>query len=395
MRTMIVTVLVVALAATAFAATMDKPPRAANTQYAGWKHGPSTDPGFFPVAVWLQAPKNAPKYQAIGINVYIGQWKGPTEKDLAELKKHGMKVICDQNEVGLKHKDDPTIIGWMHGDEPDNCKRNADDTKWIPVAKPDEIIADYKRMKAKDPTRPVYLNLGCKVADDKYKGSWVGDHQIYVEFLKGCDIVSYDIYPAKSSKPHLKGNLWYVPLGVDRLYTWADGGRTIVWNILECTPNAEKKPTPRDIRAEVWMSLVHGSTGICYFVHQFRPTFIEAGLLAYPEMAKAVGEINRQIHDLAPVLNSPTIAGGAVAESGNKDVPLDLMVKRHKGATYVFAVAMRDGKTRADFQVRGLPGKAVAEVLGESRTIAVDGGRFADDFEGYGVHLYKLAPAAK
>ena len=43
-------------------------------------------------------------------------------RQLAELKKHGMPVICDQNAVGLAHKDDPTIVGWMQQDEPDNSQ---------------------------------------------------------------------------------------------------------------------------------------------------------------------------------------------------------------------------------------------------------------------------------
>jgi len=55
--------------------------------YAAWENGPGTDAGFFPIAVWLQAPKNAPKYRAIGINLYVGLWKGPTQQQLAELKQ--------------------------------------------------------------------------------------------------------------------------------------------------------------------------------------------------------------------------------------------------------------------------------------------------------------------
>ena len=86
------------------------------------KSGVFVDPNFFPIAVWLQSPDQAPKYKAIGINLYVGLWKGPTEKQLAELKKHGMRVICSQNAVGLEHKDDPTIVAWMHGDEPDNAQ---------------------------------------------------------------------------------------------------------------------------------------------------------------------------------------------------------------------------------------------------------------------------------
>ncbi|HEY3281737.1 MAG TPA: hypothetical protein VGN26_05635, partial [Armatimonadota bacterium] len=64
---------------------------------------------------------------------------------------------------------------------------------------------------------------------------------------------------------------------------------------------------------------------------------------------------------------------------------------RHGGATYVFAVAMRDGPTRASFSVKGLKGSRSAEALGEGRRVAVSGGRFTDTFKGYEVHLYRIA----
>src|SRR6476469_1501891 len=81
-----------------------------------------TDPSVFPTAVWLQSPARAADYKAIGINLYVGLWKGPTEAQLTDLKRHGMHVICSQNEQGLKHLDDATIVAWMHGDEPDNAQ---------------------------------------------------------------------------------------------------------------------------------------------------------------------------------------------------------------------------------------------------------------------------------
>src|SRR5262249_11999005 len=86
-----------------------KPDTAANTR-------PLSDPNFFPVAVWLQNPANAARYRQAGINLYVALWKGPTDDQLADLKREGMYVICAQNEVGLAHKDDATIAGWMHGD---------------------------------------------------------------------------------------------------------------------------------------------------------------------------------------------------------------------------------------------------------------------------------------
>jgi hypothetical protein len=80
---------------------------------AGDSSEPFADAAFFRLAVWLQDPANAPQYKDIGINLYVGLWKGPMEQLLAELKKHGLRVIYGQNAVGLRHKDSPIILGRM------------------------------------------------------------------------------------------------------------------------------------------------------------------------------------------------------------------------------------------------------------------------------------------
>jgi hypothetical protein len=129
----------------------------------------------------------------------------------------------------------------------------------------------------------------------------------------------------------------------------------------------------------MWMSLVRRSRGLIYFVHQFQPKFIEARLLGDKEMTAAVGAINKQIHELAPVLNSPTVTGGVAVASSAASVPVEAMVKRWDGATYVFAVGMRDGATTATFTVSGLTGRAKAEVLGENRTVEVRDGVFTEE----------------
>ena len=89
---------------------------------ARWSHGPPSGAADFPIGVWLQSAPNAAKYRAAGFNFYVGLWKGPTEEQLAALKRAHMPVICEQNAVGLAHLADPTIIGWMHQDEPDNAQ---------------------------------------------------------------------------------------------------------------------------------------------------------------------------------------------------------------------------------------------------------------------------------
>ncbi|NSW56939.1 MAG: hypothetical protein HPY44_13090 [Armatimonadetes bacterium] len=361
--------------------------------YAQWENGPPADPSYFPIAVWLQGPQNAARYKAAGINLYVALWKGPTEKQLADLEAAGMQVICEQNEVGMAHLDSPTIVGWMHGDEPDNAQPVIDPATgkrtWGPCVPPERIVEDYRRIAAADPTRPVLLNLGQGVANDQWHGRGSGaklsDYETYV---KGGDIISFDIYPVASGGENGADRLWLVPKGVDRLVTWT-GGQKIIWNCIECTNiSGQGKASPDQVKAEVWMALIHGSTGLIYFVHQFQPTFCEWALLEDPEMLAAVTAINQQIRELAPVLNSPTVTDVVSVESATPDVPVDAMVKQHEGATYVFAVGMRNAATTARFRV-GDTGK-VAQVIGESRTIEVVDGAFEDSFAPYAVHLYRL-----
>lgn len=351
------------------------------------------DPQFFPLAVWLQNPNQAARYKAAGINVYVALWRGPTDEQLAELKRHGLFVICAQNRAGLAHQDDPTILGWMHGDEPDNAQSRRGGGGYDPPILPAKVVEDYRRMKEADPSRPVLLNLGQGVAWDQWIGRGVRRNhpEDYPEYVKGCDIASFDIYPACHDHPDVAGKLWMVADGVRRLKEWA-GPERPVWNCIECThiSNPDAKATPQQVKAEVWMSIVRGSRGIIYFVHQFKPQFIEAGLLADEPMLAGVTATNKQIHELAPVINSPDVAGGVTVASSNADVPIEAVARRHEGATYVFAVGMREGKAEGTFRVAGLEGKATAEVLGEERSIEVVGGEFRDSFEPWGVHLYRI-----
>jgi hypothetical protein len=351
------------------------------------------DPSVFPIAVWLQSPARAADYKAIGVNVYVGLWRGPTEAQLADLKRHGMRVVCAQNAVGLAHKDDPAIVAWMHGDEPDNAQSRGKGKGYGPPILPAKIVEDYQRIKQADPSRPVLLNLGQGVAWDRYigRGTRTNHPEDYPEYVKGCDIASFDIYPAVHDHKDVAGKLWFVADGVSRLRKWTDDKKP-VWNCIECTHigNAKVKPTPQQVKAEVWMSLVRGSRGLIYFAHQFQPSFVETGLLADKEMTAAVKAINEQVHTLAPVLNSPTVADGVTVASSAKGVPVEAVVKRKDGATYVLAVGMRDGPTTATFAVAGLTGKAKVEVLGEDRTLDAADGTFRDEFGPWAVHLYRI-----
>lgn len=257
----------------------------------------------------------------------IGLWQGPTVDQLDALRTAGLPVIADQNDVGLARLDDPILVGWLQQDEPDNAQSDGAGG-YGPCIEPAEIIARYERMR--------------------------------------------------------------VALGVDRLREWTRGEKP-VWTVIETTHiSADVMPTPDQVRAEVWMSLIHGVTGIFYFAHEWQPRIREAGLLYSPETRDAVATLNRQIVDLAPVLNSPSMPDGVRVTSSNPDVPVDVVVKRHDGWMYVLAVAMRDGATEATFTLPVGHLGGLVEVIGESRAISSAGATFRDAFTGYAVHLYRV-----
>src|SRR6266545_3508468 len=52
-----------------------------------WANGPPSGPAFIPLAVWLQNPSNAERYRNAGFNTYVALWNGPTDEQLAALRK--------------------------------------------------------------------------------------------------------------------------------------------------------------------------------------------------------------------------------------------------------------------------------------------------------------------
>lgn len=345
---------------------------------------PLTNPDLFPIAVWLQEPVMAAKYKAAGFNLFVGLWEGPTDKQLSELSASGMPVICDQNATGLRHKNDPTIVGWMHQDEPDNAQAAKDavgkDT-WGPCVPPQDIVAKFRAFKAVDPSRPVLLNLGQGVANDQWigrgNGAKLDDYKTYVQ---GCDIASFDVYPvAGLGDP---GKIALISKGLDRLEAWSAGTKRI-WNCLECTAISGKaKATPEQVQAEAWSAIIHGSRGLIYFVHQFEPRFNEHALLDDPAMLASVTALNRRISGFATILNKGSRP--RLVESGNPKIQGTLV--RYGGDLYLFAISLLPTSSTAHFQI----GEGTAQVLGEQRSVAPSNRVLSDQFKSWQFHVYQI-----
>jgi hypothetical protein len=351
-------------------------------------NGFPTDAGFFPIGVWLQSPAHAANYKAIGVNTFVGLHEGPTEQQLAALAQQNMFAIAAQNDVGLKSVNRHIIKAWMQGDEPDNAQPILFGLLHGTCVPANEVARRTREMKTRDPTRPVLINFGQGVANEFWRGRGPcnGDQGYYDTAIQGADILSYDIYPVGSATPQVKGKLEYVARGVNNLIKRAADGQS-VWMALETTAlDPARRPTAAEVRAEVWMALIHGATGIFYFVHEFKPSFRGDAIFRYPEIVAEVVRTNRLITSLAPVLKSPSISGAIAVSSPS---PIATLVKVFENTTYIFAVAMQKIPSTVQITV-GDGHDANAVVLGEARSVAITRGVFEDQFEGYGVHLYQI-----
>jgi hypothetical protein len=353
--------------------------------YRRWSNPPVSGPNTWISAVWMQNPINAGRFQDVGINLYTGLWDGPTEEQLAGLARAQMPVICAQAGVWRTPVGSEITRGWLMPDQPDNAQRQPNGT-YGPCTPPNEAIGEYGTMAANDPTRPIWLGLGRGIVEPDWegRGPCTGHSEHYADYVRAGDILSVVIYPIHSGLP-----LEMVASGIEQARAWSRDEKPVLAGI-QASRIEQGRPTPAQIKAQVWMSIVHRAAGIQYYCHQQLPTVVEMDCLEDAPTAAALRQINAELTQLAPVLDTRPVANGVTVSSSNVAVPIDSLLKRYGGATYLFAVAMRGSSTHATFALQRIPVVAVAEVLGEGRSISVSNGIFEDDFAPYGVHLYRL-----
>ena len=400
-----------------------------------WHTGPLSESSFFPVCVWLQDPADAKAFRDLAINVYCGLWNGPTEQQLDTLKQQAMHIICTQNDVALKNLD--TLLGTVDPDDAgqeaaaEEDKQRAEGNSharplilaWKQLDEPDlrgdigqvDLVRAYKEVIAREAAtgqtsgngpRPVFVMFSNSFPDKVAASGRPVRFSHEIMLKQTADIISCGIFPVNEGKPLqcVADKVRAMRTALDRQGSTveeSDGSsqtarevrrRSMVWSFIETTAvlTSRRKPTPEQVKAEVWGSLIQGATGIVYFCHQAEPMFKPAALLSDKTMCEAVTSINRRIHGLAAVLHRPNIEDLVAVESTEPTSRISFMVKRHGGNLYVFAANLGESSTWATFRVRFLGGGIAAEVLDEERSIAVIEGKFFDRFAPGSVHLYRI-----
>ena len=308
---------------------------------------------------------------------------------LTAANRNCMKLWTDG--LGASRIGDPWFLGTGRADKSILAWYIGDDTSSNTT--PGELLDRDEAVRLLDGTRITCHADGVRAKEAK------SNCQEYVNF---ADVFMPEIYPIDGTQD--EQCVAEVCRDVDRCWadirTYGDGQRPRgVWPILQCFHGKgwKRYPTAQEMYAMSFAALIHGANGITWFTYggEIDENHRYSGMFRTPEDWTAMTNITRRIATLAPVLLERTPAQPPVPEivSGAATDPLGqpavtLLLKRRGSSVFVLAVNAAAESVRARFRL-GLRA-AKGRVFWERREVALANGVFEDDFDAFGVHVYRF-----
>jgi hypothetical protein len=354
-----------------------------------------TDPGFFPISVFMGKPEHAAELKSIGINTYMG-----AEHDgspISMITNQGVFVIAQDEWTQAEIGSDSNTVAWFISDECDiglgctgaNAKENLVDQR-----------NKVARVHAFGDGRFTMANYSNGVLDTYWaQGSMA-------ELVNLVDVASVDKYAYTSpfvDNQMIQSPHW--PVGANPVsaasYGWlADRLRAYQnpigghpnWVFIEAAMPLLNDPgsltiTPAQIEGAVWSAIIHEARGLAYFQHNNGST---CGFYSLVQCDQArldrIKTINAGVQSLAPVINTQSY------QFSFNDTT-NTMLKAYEGSAYIFAdIGLGQSPGLKHFVLPpGVTGSTV-EVVGENRTLPVSGNAFSDTFDSeYSHHTYKVS----
>ena len=276
----------------------------------------------------------------------------------------------------------------------------------VPRTSPEDVIAQYRRIKAVDRVRPVLVTFTGSFFEKASRYDEATRKALYPEYVKGSDVAGFDIYPIFGSGYPSRLN-WVADAteelvriaGPQRpIYAWIETNKGSRW----MTYSKQLDVEPKHTRCEAWMAIIRGATAIGYFTHRWRPDYKQ--FAPEEEMVAELKRLNGQITRLAPaILAIPAKARIEMTLDGG--LPCHFKATDCEGALYIFAqnidlgpepeskrqfeqITPRAGKTT--ITIEGLKAGTSIEVIDEQRTIKATAGKFTGDFAPLSEHIYRL-----
>jgi len=313
-------------------------------------------PGRFNTVMYFYSPASYPKAQRfiletgakLGFRVLLapGGLQGP----YADYKKRCLAIV-------KQVKDHPNLLGYVLCDEPGGW--------WVRKVGPSRDLLDLKRSIAAIDKRHPAMVLYC--------GAWRPTYA-KVGTLECTDAYHMNRYPFSPGQRAPMRNMEDL---VREMFPDADRDGKPVSLCLQMSANfdVKREPTPAEQINQTYLTLIAGARVFSYFVA--KPMC--------PELWDTMKKLNREMEALADVLAGKRIT--ALVDCSEPAVRFAAFETAR--GRYVIAANAAPQKVRATFKL-ARPAKNVS-VRFESRSIAPEGERFSDVFDGYARHVYEIA----
>jgi len=226
-----------------------------------------------------------------------------------------------------------------------------------------------------------------------------GNADFYREALKSTDCVVSHVWPEMGDNG--TRNLRNVAELVDRLRRYSadrPGGEVSIWP--DINPHKWSKkggrpvypaPTTQELRFQIWLALVHGADGVCFFPISFEP-FVYAQIPAQneQELIRTTALVTR-FADVLTAEESPLSIDVTGSRTGGI---VDYTTRRHGGADYVFVL---NGTTKGQtirLRANGLGRMLRLQDAITDAPLAIAQGAHEEAVRGLDLRIWKLTGAA-
>jgi hypothetical protein len=342
---------------------------------------------FLPIMQWLQSASRIEYQKTLGINTFVGNGGSDSSAEyLAECRAQGVWCVLDPEDMSVS--DDPALLGWIFGDEPD-LDSNA--------VEPERILEQYESIKAQDDAHVTLLTVTSGFFSEMDPPDWMnGDRGRYHAYADATDAVGFDLYPVYGwCRPDW---LYRVGAAQEELITqYAPDRSTYQW--IECVRTSSQwcdiderepddGPTAAEVRNQVWQAIAHGAKAIGYFTHSWEcDDYTQYCLSAAQETE--LTRTNAQITALTvPILSAPYER--AVTVTSTPEARIDWLARHVGNEVTLIVVNVDAAAVEVSVHVPGLSPGGSVEVYDEERSLSPDSETFTDAFDALGVHVYRM-----
>ncbi len=277
-----------------------------------------------------------------GGGVESSRLTGLSKQDKMEMLKKEIEMF----------RDSPALLAWYIADEPDENNFPAD-----------SLLETYRIIKELDPYHPVSVLL----TSPRKAG----------DFRAVTDIVMTNPYPIP------QGKILEVKDYTDLIKStfWLEKPVWVVPQTFGGNDWWQREPTPREVRAMTYMAIIHGASGIQYYIRK-GPNSFPKSTATWDEcgaLAMEIAELAPDILSPYPVFEPTSDIAGIHAKAWNRAGLVTIAVVNERNEPLSFNLKM------GEFDMT-----ITADVLFEDRQVVVAEGVLKDIIDGYGTRVYRF-----